>query len=98
MKPLTTNGKLPFILTHKQFRIQLSFAMTVNKARGQSLDRVAIDLCESAFTHGQLYVVLSRVTSLQGLKVLQLAEHGCTTPNIVYPEILIQGMIYFLYI
>ena len=72
--------------------------MTVNKAQGQSLDTVGIDLHELAFTHGQLYVALSRVTTLQGLKVVQLAEHGRTTHNIVYPEVLIQGMFYFFYI
>ena len=94
----TTDGKLPFILTRKQFQIWLSFASTVNKGQGQSLDTIGIDLREPALTHGQLYVALSRVTTLQGLKVQQLAEHGRTTQNIVYPEILIQGVFYFLYI
>ena len=94
IKLSTTDGELPFILTRKQFSIRLSFAMTVNKAQGQSLDTVGIDLHEPAFTHGQLYVALSRVTTLQGLTVLQLAEHGRTTQNIVYPEVLIQGMFY----
>ena len=91
----TTEGELPFILTRKQFPIRLSFAMTVNKAQGQSLDIVGIDLREPAFIHGQLYVALSRATTLQGLKVLQLVEHNRITQNIVYPEVLIQGMLYF---
>ena len=94
----TTEGELPFILTRKQFPIRLSFAMTVNKAQGQSLDVVGIDLREPAFTHGQLYVALSRVTELQGLKVLLLEEHGRTTQNIVYPEVLIQGILQFFFI
>ena len=72
--------------------------MTVNKAQGQSLDVVGIDLREPAFTHGQLYVALSRVTELQGLKVLLLEEHGRTTQNIVYPEVLIQGILQFFFI
>ena len=98
IKLSTTDGELPFILTLKQFPIQLSFAMTVNKAPAQLLDTVGIDLREPAFTHGQLYVVLSQVTTLQGLKVIQPAEHGRTTQNIVYPEVLIHGIFYFLYI
>ena len=93
----TTEGELPFILTRKQFPIRLSFAMTVNKAQGQSLDVVGIDLREPAFTHGQLYVALSRVTELQGLKVLLLEEHGRMTQNIVYPEVLIRGMMRILF-
>ena len=48
----TTERELPFILTQKQFPIHLPFAMTVNKAQGQSLDIVGIDLREPAFTHG----------------------------------------------
>ena len=93
IKLSTTEGELPFILTRKQFPIRLSFAMTVNKAQGQSLDVVGIDLREPAFTHGQLYVALSRVTTLGGLKVLLLAEHERKTQNTVYPEVLIQGNI-----
>ena len=92
IKLSTTEGELPFILTRKQFPIRLSFAMTVNKAQGQSLDVVGIDLREPAFTHGQLYVALSRVTTLEGLMVLQHAECGRRAQNKVYPEVLIQGM------
>ena len=52
----TTEGELPFILTRKQFPICLSFAITVNKAQGELLDIVGIDLRKPAFTHGQLYM------------------------------------------
>ena len=52
IKLLTTEGELHFIPTCNQFPIRLSFAMTVNKAQGQLLEVVGIDLCELAFTHG----------------------------------------------
>ena len=64
--------------------------MTVKKSQGQSLKTVGVDLRMSAFTHGQLYVALSRVTSAQGVTVL-LAENGDgKTNNVVYPEVLLR--------
>ena len=64
--------------------------MTVNKSQGQSLTTTGVDLRTPAFTHGQLYVALSRVTSLHGLTVLfPEADSQEKTENIVYPEVLL---------
>jgi hypothetical protein len=41
---------------------------TINKAQGQSLNRVGVHLAESVFGHGQLYVAISRATSRSRLK------------------------------
>ena len=81
---------MPFILSRKQFPIRLCFAMTVNKSQGQSFRIMGIDLHTSAFCYGQLYVAMSRITDINGLKVL-LSENGsATTENIVYSEALLQ--------
>ena len=86
----TLEGDLPFIMKRKQFPIRLCFAMTVNKSQGQSLSTVGVDLRLPAFTHGQLYVALSRVTSLDGLTVLFSEGNATqTTDNIVFPEVLL---------
>ena len=62
--------KWPFVFKRKQFPLRLSYAMTINKSQGQTLDIVGIFLPKPVFCHGQLYVALSRVTSYQGLRIL----------------------------
>ena len=88
IKLTSSEEHLPFILTRKQFPIRLCFAMTVNKSQGQSLQHVGVDLRTGAFTCGQLYVALSRVTSVERLVVSQSESTLSQTSNIVYPEVL----------
>ncbi|KAL7615911.1 hypothetical protein Lser_V15G01233 [Lactuca serriola] len=64
----------PFKLKRKQFPIQLSFSMTINKAQGQTIPNVGVYLPESVFSHGQLYVALSRGISRVNTKVLVKPE------------------------
>lgn len=86
-----SDSTLPFKFQRRQFPIILSFGMTINKSQGQSLSHVGLYLPKPVFTHGQLYVALSRVTSIQGLKVLLLDKYGKSvteTKNVVYKEVL----------
>jgi len=89
IKLTITEEDLPFILERTQFPVRLCFAMTVNKSQGQSLEQVGVDLRTPAFTHGQLYVALSRVTSLDGLTLLPSEQSPTLTDNVVYPEVLL---------
>lgn len=46
----------PFEITRLQFPVKPCFAMTINKAQGQSLRIAGIDLRDPCFSHGQFYV------------------------------------------
>jgi len=52
---------LPFQFKRIQSPVKIGFAMTINKAQGQSFKCVGIDLRNNCITHGQLYVTLSKV-------------------------------------
>ncbi|XP_047270422.1 ATP-dependent DNA helicase PIF1-like [Capsicum annuum] len=85
-----SSAGIPFKFQRGQFPIIVSFAMTINKSQGQSLFHVGLLLKKSVFTHGQLYVALSRVTSRKGLKILAYDDEGKITnevKNIVYKEV-----------
>ena len=84
-----SDAKLPFKMNRRQFPIIISFVMTINKSQGQSMSNVGLYLPNPIFSHGQLYVVLSRVKSIDGLKVLILnkeKEATNVTTNVVYIE------------
>ena len=66
----STDDRLPFQFTRLQYPIRPCFAMTINKAQGQSLQRVGVYLPVPVFSHGQLYVAQSRVDAEQDLRIL----------------------------
>ena len=74
-----------------QFPIRVSFAMTVNKAQGQSMSgRLGLDLSHPCFSHGQLYVALSRTTHPKNLFILT-PNNDKRTRNVVFPEVFNEG-------
>jgi ATP-dependent DNA helicase PIF1 len=77
----------PFQMCRKQFPVRPCFAITSNKAQGQTLQRVAIYLDRHFFSHGSYYVAQSRVGDDDELKIVSLLD-AKATQNVVYPEIL----------
>jgi ATP-dependent exoDNAse (exonuclease V) alpha subunit len=75
--------------------------MTINKAQGQTIPTVGVYLPEPVFSHGQLYVALSRATAKSNIKILAIKDKTKNskkrkrteplvraTLNIVYKEVL----------
>lgn len=54
-----------------QYPLKLAWAVTIHKSQGQTFDRVIIDVGFGTFAHGQMYVALSRATSLEGIILKQ---------------------------
>ena len=84
-----STSELPFNMTRRQFPVRLAYAMTINKAQGQSVQHVGIDLRNPVFSHGQLYVALSRCTSFERISILLQDCSADSITNFVYPEIMI---------
>jgi len=54
-----------------QYPLRLAWAVTIHKSQGKTFSRVIVDIGSGTFSHGQVYVALSRCTSLQGLILIK---------------------------
>ena len=91
---INVSSGLLFVLSRKQFPVRLSFAITINKSQGQTIPNVGIYLPRHVFSHGQLYVALSRGVSQNLTKVLIKegkieGEDEDFTKNVVFKDILL---------
>lgn len=50
----------------------LAWAVTIHKSQGKTLDSIYLDIGYGAFASGQVYVALSRIRFLDGLKLARL--------------------------
>ena len=91
-------GLVPKIPVHStdgiqrlQFPVTLAFAMTIEKAQGQTFSTIGIDLRRPCFRHGQLYLALSRANRAAGIKCIVGSTSDTNTEgktkNIVYREV-----------
>src|SRR5699024_9958962 len=73
---LGTKPRLDYQVTgaYTQFPMKLAWSVSIHKSQGQTLDRAVLDLTGGTFADGQLYVALSRCTSLEGMVLRQPLE------------------------
>ena len=50
-----------------QYPVRLAFAVTIHKSQGKTFEKVIIDVGRGTFAHGQMYVALSRCTTMEGM-------------------------------
>jgi len=97
MSPGASATKWPFTLQRRQFPIVPAFAISINKSLGQTVNKLGVYLPTSVFSHGQLYVALSRTGNPDNIRILVpdtpryrtvQGERAFITTNIVYWEVL----------
>ena len=90
--------ELSFEMRRRQFPLRLAFGMTINKAQGQTMSTLGLYLATPVFSHGQLYVAMSRVRASNAIKVYAKdcgcedngndRSEGIFIENVVYTEVL----------
>ena len=81
---------IPFEMERQQFPIKTCLSITGNKSQGQTLESVGINLTQDFFSHGQLYVALSRVGSQSHVKIFKPKDDPTPdlTRNVVFQAVL----------
>ena len=82
-----------FELIRTQFPLRLAYAMTKNKSQGQSIPNSLNDIRNPPFSHGHLYVSMSRATDVDQVCFFcndnQIEEDSIIVDNVVYQEMML---------
>jgi ATP-dependent exoDNAse (exonuclease V) alpha subunit len=95
LSPLNEHVEIPRIrfkfkigtieVVRRQFPLTPAYAGTINKAQGETLPKVIIDLSKPVFMHGQLYVALSRVRRCEDVVIISESRE---VASVVYHRLL----------
>ena len=86
-----SNQNMPITLVRRQFPLCLAYALSIDKSQGQTFNKIGIFLPQPVFSHGQLYVGLSRVRNFESCHVAieHSYRHGYINPdkqNTIYTD------------
>ncbi|XP_043275424.1 ATP-dependent DNA helicase PIF7-like [Venturia canescens] len=73
-------------VTRRQFPLCVSYAISFHKSQGLSLKYVVMDCANTIFSCGQIYVGLSRVTSLEGLHLINFDPYSIRANSMCISE------------
>ena len=51
----------------RQYPLRLAWAITIHKSQGKTFSKAIVDIGDGTFSHGQIYVALSRCITLSGI-------------------------------
>jgi ATP-dependent DNA helicase PIF1 len=69
-----TNKTDKFHIYHMPLKV--SYALSIHKSQGMTIDALEIDLGENIFTCGQAYTALSRAKSLKSIKIIDVSKES----------------------
>ena len=82
-----------FSIIRTQFPLRLAYAMTKNKSQGQGIPFTLNDIRNPPFSHGHLYVSMSRATDVDQVSFFcnedQIEEGALLVDNVVFNEMLL---------
>ena len=94
-QPIPTDSALPFKFGRKQFPLRPAFAMTINKAQGQTLRMAGLYFPSQPFSHSQLHVAKTRVGSRNAWQMVVrcgkvIGREGVYVEHVVCKELLLR--------
>jgi ATP-dependent DNA helicase PIF1 len=69
----TKKGDKSYIL---HMPLKVSYALSIHKSQGMTIDALEIDLGDNIFTCGQAYTALSRAKSLKSIRVIEVSQQS----------------------